>query len=197
MAGGGGVVVPDVSRVVLNLGCGKNKIIGAVNIDLYGSPDIRWNLEETPLPFADNSVDEIVAHHILEHIHNWWNLFVDCSRILKPGGVMKIDTPHESSTTALTYRDHVNVFSRVSFMGCLPGMTPHKSGTNSWASDAVGECAVPMRCIDYYLVPLDKYMWMLRWPFRRVLKFCADHMRNFIWQQCFVFEKVEVDKNER
>jgi hypothetical protein len=40
------------------------------NIDKFNTfvPDVVWDLEQTPYPFvSDDSVEYIVAHHILEH----------------------------------------------------------------------------------------------------------------------------------
>ncbi len=51
----------------LNIGCGNDKKKGYVNVDF--SPDVKpdkvWNLEKVPIPFKENSVDEILAHHVL------------------------------------------------------------------------------------------------------------------------------------
>lgn len=176
-------------KVIINLGCGFNKFIGAINVDLYGEPDVRWDLEKTPLPFTDDSADLIIMHHVLEHVKNWWDLFVDCSRVLKLGGELHINVPDDSSRSALTYRDHVNVFSPFSFHGCLPGWTPHRAGTNAWAQDI--DRVVPLTCFLYRQRPYANYSWMLHWPFTFLLGFCARHMRNFIWEQIFHFRKAD------
>ena len=54
----------------LNLGCGSNKRDGFVNVDLSPlcDPDMVWNLEETPWPWPDSSVSEVVLIHVLEHL---------------------------------------------------------------------------------------------------------------------------------
>jgi len=52
----------------LNLGCGANKVVGCINVDMYGNPDIKHNLDEYPYPFENDSVDEIYAFHLLEHL---------------------------------------------------------------------------------------------------------------------------------
>lgn len=169
--------------VLLNLGSGFNPLDGYVNVDFYGEPDVRHDLNLAPYPWADNSVDGIEYWHALEHLDDWWTSFTECARILKPGGFLHIRVPDESSTTALAYRDHKTVFSLVSFHGISD--RPH--GTNAWAATETG--TVPLVLTSYYQVPFEQYQWMTRWcPW--LLRFCAKHMRNFIWEQRFYFMKV-------
>ena len=54
----------------LNLGCGFDRREGLVNIDSWGgcNPDLLLDLESIPWPFPDNSVTEIVARHVVEHL---------------------------------------------------------------------------------------------------------------------------------
>jgi SAM-dependent methyltransferase len=177
---------------VINLGCGYNKLIGAVNVDLYGEPDVRWDLEQTPLPFEDASADLIIMHHVLEHVKNWWPLVKDCARVLREGGDLHIYVPDWSSHSSLTYRDHINVFSLYSWHGCMPGLTVHRPGTNAWARERFFE--IPLTCYDYKRTPFKKYNWMLRWPLIYLYRFLADHMTNFVWEQIFYFRKVDPEK---
>jgi ubiquinone/menaquinone biosynthesis C-methylase UbiE len=156
-----------------------------INVDAFASchPDVVHDLNVTPYPWADNSVDGIQMRHVLEHLPNWWEAFCECARILKPGGYLRIHVPDESSETALTYRDHVRVFSNASFHG----IRGRPSGTNAWATTVEG--SIPLVQEFYAQVPYKQYEWMVRWcPW--LLRFCANHLRNFIWEQQFVFRKV-------
>lgn len=180
---------------VLNLGCGFKKYIGGVNVDAYDScaPDIIWDLGKTPWEWAeDESFDVIYAHHIFEHLIDWWPAFEECARVLKVGGIFEMRLPDESSSTALSYRDHHHLFTPWTFHGLQENhLIPYRSGTNAWAVGIEGK--IPLKTIHYMQVPFPRFNWMMRWPFRRVLSFCARHMRNFIWEQVFVFEKVKPD----
>lgn len=55
-------------------------------------PDVVWNLENLPLPFPDDSFDEIHAYHVLEHCGRqgdaafFFAQFAEFWRLLKPGG---------------------------------------------------------------------------------------------------------------
>ena len=46
----------------LNLGCGQNKMPGYVNVDKYGAPDVRHDLESFPWPWPDGAFDEVFAN---------------------------------------------------------------------------------------------------------------------------------------
>ena len=177
----------DRTVVRLNLGCGFLPKIGFINVDAFEicKPDVVHDLNVFPYPWDDNSVDLIELWHVLEHLEDWWAVFRECTRILKVGGVLDIHVPDESSTTAGTYRDHLHIFSQVSFHGILDRTG---FGTNAWA--AMEDETVPMRQIKYKQAPFKEYNWMLRWPFRGLLLFCSRHMRNFIWEQQFAFQKI-------
>lgn len=187
----------NVQPNILNLGCGFKKFMGGVNVDAYAncSPDILWDLNQTPWPWAeDNSFDVIYAHHVFEHMVDWWAVFKECARVLKVGGTLEIRIPDESSSTALSYRDHHHIFTPYSFHGIMEGndIVTHRSGTNAWA---IGEeRTVPFKAIFYARVPHKKYLWMIRWPWKYLLSFCALHLRNFIWETIIVFQKIEPDR---
>ena len=81
----------------LNLGCGGDKRKGYVNIDIRKNvnPDMVLDLEKTPYPFEDESVDEILAKDIIEHFsfRNVERIVREWYRILKPNGKLIIQTP--------------------------------------------------------------------------------------------------------
>lgn len=175
--------------LVLNLGCGLSKIIGAVNVDAFAvcEPDVVHDLNVFPYPWADGVADEVKALHVLEHLDRdkWFDAFREMVRVTKEGGRIVIAVPDESSTTALTYRDHNTVFSKASWHGCVG----YGHGTNAWA---VGELnGVPVRLVEYLQTPYPEYQWMMRWcPW--LLRWCAKHLRNFIHEQVFVFQKIRL-----
>ena len=173
----------NAQKVALNLGCGFQKLPGMVNVDAFENcePDIKWDLNNFPYPWEDNSIHAIFAAHIFEHLDDWWGALKECARILVPGGTLEIRVPDESSTTAGTYRDHNHIFSGVSFHGVIGA----SHGTNAWAKTE--QETVPLEMVSHHHVPFKKYNWMRHVP--GLLGFCANHMRNFIWEQRFIFIK--------
>jgi predicted SAM-dependent methyltransferase len=90
---------PQHERVVLHLGSGGNCIRkpGFINID--GNPFQPKNLWldiTIGLPFPANSIDAIVASHVLEHLKERQvrKVLEESYRVLKPGGGVRFITPN-------------------------------------------------------------------------------------------------------
>jgi SAM-dependent methyltransferase len=188
-------IMPEIRRgVSINLGCGFTKFVNMINVDKFDvcEPDVVHDLEVKPYPWEDNSVDYIFANHVFEHLDDWWTALTECSRILKPSGWLEVRVPDESSSTAMGYRDHKHIFMTQTFhgIGKKGANTLYRSGTNAWAKTVEG--TVPLEMIKYLRVPFPAYNWMRRLPW--LLGFCADHLRNFIWEQQFIFQKFIPDR---
>ena len=114
----------------LNLGCGNNYREGYVNID--SSKDVKsdkvWNLERTPLPFKKDSINEILAYHVLEHINNFIPLIHDFWRIAKKGSLIKIKVPFYSSWGQFNDPTHVRFFSPFTFDYFRKSIYSHQVG---------------------------------------------------------------------
>ena len=86
---------PDPLR--LNLGCGRRLREGWVNIDVNPktNSDLCLDVTEDQWPFEDGSVERIVAYHLLEHLSrdDGRELLARCHQLLKPGGVLVVETP--------------------------------------------------------------------------------------------------------
>lgn len=79
----------------LHLGCGKNIKEGYVNIDGFVEGDGITKMDILNMTYSDNSVDEILAEHLFEHIpfKDEERLFRECFRLLNDGGKLVIETP--------------------------------------------------------------------------------------------------------
>lgn len=102
----------------LNLGCGPDHIDGWENIDKFkfNGETVVIDLEKCKLPYPDNSVMEIKAFHILEHLHNWLKLMNECHRVLAPNCVMEIKVPRFPSDDAVKDPTHVSFFVPETFL---------------------------------------------------------------------------------
>lgn len=95
----------------LNLGCGDKILPGYTNVDVVESragrkPDVLCDLHRLE-PFADNSVDEILAVHVVEHFWRWevLDILKEWVRVLKPGGRMILECPNLISACEAFLRD--------------------------------------------------------------------------------------------
>jgi ubiquinone/menaquinone biosynthesis C-methylase UbiE len=82
----------------LNLGCGKKYLETFTNVDVQHiegakCPDVLCDLKA--LPFKDDSADEILSVHVVEHFFRWevGPLLREWWRVLKPGGKMVLELP--------------------------------------------------------------------------------------------------------
>jgi ubiquinone/menaquinone biosynthesis C-methylase UbiE len=81
----------------INIGGGYKRYDGFVNVDHdpLTNPEYVADLEKDPLPFEDSSVDEVKAHHILEHIGpGYFHLMKQLYRVCKNGAIVDIVVPH-------------------------------------------------------------------------------------------------------
>ena len=87
-----------MNELKLNLGCGEKRIPGYINVDKYGNPDIKHDLESFPWPWETNSVSDIVLIHVLEHLGKdveiYFGVFKEMYRICNHGAKIKIIVPH-------------------------------------------------------------------------------------------------------
>jgi len=81
----------------LNLGSGGDNRIGYINVDNRrdAHPDLVYDLEKTPYPWASDSMWHIIWKDSLEHL--FWKTvrpaLRECFRILRRGGTMYIQCP--------------------------------------------------------------------------------------------------------
>lgn len=105
------------SPVLLDLGCGARKTQGAFGID--GSPlpgvDLVHDLLDRPYPLPESSADEVLLHHVLEHFTDPLPVMEEVWRVIRPGGRVRIRTPHYSGRYAWNDPTHRRAFSSESF----------------------------------------------------------------------------------
>jgi SAM-dependent methyltransferase len=104
----------------LNLGCGNDVREDYTNVDNFSSnpksPNvINADLRIFPWPFQDNSADEILMNHVLEHMPDTYAVVSEIKRILRPGGFFHGQVPHMSNRIAFTHPQHFRVFVPYTF----------------------------------------------------------------------------------
>lgn len=120
------------SPLRLNLGCGRNILADWTNVDWMALPgvDVIADLgacRSTPLPFADDSVDELLLSHVIEHIPDSLALMQELHRIAKPGAKAWVRVPHGASDDAWEDPTHVRAY--------FPGSFGYFSQPYYWRAD--------------------------------------------------------------
>lgn len=80
-------------------------------------PDVLRDINKG-LPFDSDKFDEILIEHVLEHIEHKDADFVmsEIHRVLKPGGIVRIEVPYWKDDIAVEAAGHCRFFCENSFM---------------------------------------------------------------------------------
>ncbi len=102
---------------ILDIGCGKNKIPGAIGVDINPetSADVIHDLNTFPYPFVDNEFNEVHCDSILEHLDDFFDVMEEIHRITVPEGIIRIKVPYYTSFDAYTDPTHTHFFTSRSF----------------------------------------------------------------------------------
>ena len=104
----------------LNVGCGRDILKDWINLDCISMPgiDIVADIDQCrdkPLPVDDNSIDEFLLSHVIEHLHNPLPLMQELYRIATPDAVALIKVPYGSSDDAFEDPTHIRQYFHGSF----------------------------------------------------------------------------------
>lgn len=100
-----------MDTIKLNLGCGKNHRDGYLNVDKFGEPDLRHDLEIFPWPWQDSSVSEIELNHVLEHLgqdtDTYLGIIKEIYRVCIDQATVNIVVPHPRHDDFINDPTHV------------------------------------------------------------------------------------------
>jgi ubiquinone/menaquinone biosynthesis C-methylase UbiE len=100
----------------INLGGGRNKKEGFTNLDIINYPevDIVTDLNKG-IPLPDNSVEEVSALSVLEHLDDTCFIMEEIYRVCKKDALVTITVPYVKSTAAFKDPTHKRFFSERTF----------------------------------------------------------------------------------
>ena len=109
-----------MNDIKLNLGCGEKRLPGYLNVDKFGTPDLKHDLESFPWPWETNSVSEILLLHVLEHLGKetevYFGIFKEMYRVCKHGSKIRIIVPHFRHQLFYDDPTHVRVVTPISLL---------------------------------------------------------------------------------
>lgn len=121
-----------MTPIKLQLGCGDQYLEDFINCDLYAEKvDLRFDAAKIAL--EDNSVDEIMAYHLLEHFDfmQGQDVVKEWYRVLKSGGRLHLEVPDFLNTCKRfaegTEEERITLYGHFWAWPWLPGQQ-HKFG---------------------------------------------------------------------
>ncbi len=100
----------------LDIASGQNKQAGFIGIDIMPSSDIVHDLNIYPWPIENDSVEEAVCSHFVEHVDDLIKFMNELGRIMKVGAKCVITAPYYSSIRAWQDPTHKRAISEASFL---------------------------------------------------------------------------------
>lgn len=127
---------------LLHLGCGRKKTLEAiglkltqpdgttveniklVNLDRLADvePDVLCELATDRIDLPDDSIDAVLALHVLEHIgvqgeiEGWFHFWSELYRVMKPGAYVRFECPHSASVWCWADPTHVRAINEYCFL---------------------------------------------------------------------------------
>ena len=111
-------LVRRVAPRVLNLGSGEDRREGVWNVDIRPIPGVDVVSDARHLPFADGVLDELTAQDLLEHFPRSESetLLDEWVRVLRPGGLLRVQTPDLRALAKAFLRGKLDVEDTVEWL---------------------------------------------------------------------------------
>jgi len=161
---------------IIDIGCGMHKYPGSTGIDKIGldGVDIVCDVEESGLPFRDDSIDVVYSRHFLEHVDNFEYVIKDIHRVLKLDGTANIIVPHFSNPLGYSDPTHKRFFGYYTFDYFCPEQYQGRRKVPTYYADFM------FRIIDKKLEFISTYLKIFWINYSIAKKLSLNSMRR-IW----------------
>ena len=144
----------------INIGAGNTRLTDYVtrDYDPNSNPDYCLNLEKDTLPFDSNTVEMVLAHHVLEHLgEGYFHCLQEIYRVCKHGAVIDIRVPHPRHDSYMADPTHRRPVTPLGLQLFSKKFNKICRDTNA-ASSQLGEYYdVDFDLIEWSYIPEDKY----------------------------------------
>ena len=144
----------------INIGAGFTKIEDFVNIDHDPNthPDICMDIEKDLIPLDDNSVETVIAHHVLEHLgEGYFHTLKEVYRVCKHGAIIDIRVPHPRHDSFLADPTHRRPITPLGLQLFSKKFNEHCKQTNAASSQLGIYFDVDFDLMEWHYVPEEKY----------------------------------------
>lgn len=143
----------------INIGAGDVNLEGYITLDYDSNtnPDYQLNVEKDTFPFEDNTVETVVAHHILEHLgEGYFHCLQEIYRVCKHGAIVDIRVPHPRHDSFLADPTHRRPITVVGLQLFSKKFNKH-CREQGYASSRLGDYfGVDFEVLDYRYIPDEK-----------------------------------------
>jgi len=128
MTAPGGGMRAEGNRRILDLGCGRHKLPGAIGMDRdpRSQADVLGDLDAKRLPFRDGAFDEVRLAHVVEHLQDIVAVMAEVHRVCKFDAIVTVRTPHFSSIHSYTDPGHRQRLARGSMDEVRKDLAPDR-----------------------------------------------------------------------
>lgn len=176
----------------INIGAGYTRYDGYLNCDrdVNSNPDFVFDMEKDTWPFDDNSVDAVIAYHVLEHLGDgYFHALKELYRVCKDGALIDIRVPHYAHHNFFHDPTHRRPITPVGLELFNRMNNYHSSNASSKLGIAFD---IDLRVIDYK-VNVDSRYDYLKNAGNNAIEIYAFNMTNIIEEYEITVQVVKMD----
>lgn len=166
----------------INIGAGSTHFDGFLNCDYSEqyNPDYVFDLEKDRWPFEDNSVEYVVAHHVLEHLgEGYFHALKEMYRVCKSGAIIDVRVPHHKHDNFFHDATHRRAITAYGF-----NMFSQKQNHRDFVANAATSRLGQYLHID---IELMEYSYVVDKVYEGLLNYASNEQI-----ECYAFEKNNV-----
>jgi len=173
----------------LNIGAGYTKYSDFLTVDHdpLTNPDYLADLENLKLDIKDNEVEEIIAHHVFEHIGpGFFSLLQELYRVCKHGAILDIKVPHHRSECFYGDPSHVRPIT-VDMMKLFSKKYGHWHMEQFNSSSNFGlKLNVDFEIVDFKYDPYDKWKERFKTMTNEEIDEVVMNFNNVFWETSII-----------